>query len=92
MIAHHSITGCNLNTGDLFGSGTVSGPDDGSHGSLLEQTRGGKTPVQLEGGVERKFLEDGDTIVIRGWAGSDKDGLVGFGSCEGKVLEALPYA
>lgn len=90
MIAHHSITGCNLNTGDLLGSGTVSGPDDGSLGSLLEQTRGGKTSVQLLGGEERKFIEDGDTVIITGCAGTGEDGLVGFGSCEGQVLAAVP--
>lgn len=74
---------------NLIGSDTVSGPYDGPHGSLLEQIRGAKTPVQLPGGVERKFLEDGDTIIVRGWAGTEEDRLVGFGNCDGKILDAL---
>ncbi|PNH46855.1 hypothetical protein VD0004_g1304 [Verticillium dahliae] len=89
MIAHHTITGCNLRTGDLLGSGTISGPDAGTEGSILEQTQGGKVAIRLEGGEERKFLEDGDTLVIRGWAGKE-GALVGFGEVSGKIEAALP--
>ena len=89
MIAHHTISGCNLRPGDLFGSGTISGTEPGSQGSLLEQTQAGKQPLQLEDGEKRVFLEDGDTIVIRGWSGSDENGLVGFGECSGQILPAV---
>ncbi|CAK7229835.1 hypothetical protein SBRCBS47491_007382 [Sporothrix bragantina] len=87
MIAHHTISGCNLRTGDLLGSGTVSGIVEGTHGSLLEQTQGGKVAIEI-GGETRKFLEDGDTVVIRGWSGDNRDELVGFGECEGQILAA----
>lgn len=89
MIAHHTITGCSLQPGDLFGSGTISGTESGTEGSLLEQTQGGKTVVTLGGGEERKFLQDGDTLVIRGWAGED-GARIGFGEVSGIILEALP--
>ena len=88
MIAHHSITGCNLQPGDLFGSGTISGTEPGTEGSLLEQTGGGKATVTI-GSEERKFLQDGDTIVIRGWAGKDGE-KIGFGEVSGKIRAALP--
>ena len=87
MIAHHSISGCNLRAGDLLGSGTISGVDAGSQGSMLEQTQGGKMAMALEGGENRTFLQDGDTVVIQGWAGAG-DGLIGFGECSGKILAA----
>ncbi|KAF3356365.1 Putative ribosomal RNA methyltransferase C4F10.03c [Verticillium dahliae VDG1] len=89
MLAHHTISGCNLRAGDLFGSGTVSGFDAGTHGSFLEQTQGGKVAIQLKGGEERKFVEDGDTITITGWAGSVEGELVGFGECVGQILPAV---
>ncbi|EEY23057.1 fumarylacetoacetase [Verticillium alfalfae VaMs.102] len=89
MLAHHTISGCNLRAGDLFGSGTVSGFDAGTHGSFLEQTQGGKVTIKLEGGEERKFVEDGDTITITGWAGSVEGELVGFGECVGQILPAV---
>lgn len=90
MIAHHTITGCNLNVGDLLGSGTISGTEKGTQGSLLEATEGGKSPLQLPGSETRVFLEDGDTVRIVGWAGDEESGLVGFGDCVGQVLPALP--
>lgn len=89
MIAHHTITGCNLRPGDLFGSGTISGSEPGTEGSLLEQTKGGKVALKLEGGEERKFLQDGDTMVIRGWVGSGES-VVGFGEVSGTILAPLP--
>ncbi|KPM39750.1 Fumarylacetoacetase [Neonectria ditissima] len=89
MIAHHTITGCNLRPGDLFGSGTISGTEPGTEGSILEQTKGGKIPLKLEGGEERKFLQDGDTLVIRGSFGSG-DAVVGFGEVSGTVQAPLP--
>jgi fumarylacetoacetase len=89
MIAHHSVTGCNLRTGDLFGSGTISGDGSGTYGSILEQTQGGKHPVKLDNGEERKFLQDGDSIIITGVAGEVEGGLVGFGECTGQILPAV---
>ncbi|KAF6842598.1 fumarylacetoacetase [Colletotrichum musicola] len=90
MIAHHSISGCNLRAGDLLGSGTISGTEPGTQGSLLEQSQGGKTPIQLPGGLERRFLDDGDTVTIRGWAGEIDGELVGFGECSGKIVPPTP--
>ncbi|KAH6973133.1 hypothetical protein BKA56DRAFT_734844 [Ilyonectria sp. MPI-CAGE-AT-0026] len=89
MIAHHTITGCNLRPGDLLGSGTISGTEPGTEGSILEQTKGGKIPLKLEGGEERKFLQDGDTLVIRGSFGSG-DSIIGFGEVSGTVQAPLP--
>ncbi|KAK6706748.1 hypothetical protein SNK04_007767 [Fusarium graminearum] len=89
MLAHHSISGCNMRTGDLLGSGTISGLEPGTQGSLLEQTQGGKVFVQLDGGEERKFVQDGDTITITGWSGNADNGLVGFGECSGTILAAV---
>ncbi|KAH6976170.1 hypothetical protein BKA56DRAFT_523473 [Ilyonectria sp. MPI-CAGE-AT-0026] len=89
MIAHHTISGCNLRTGDLLGSGTVSGFEEGTHGSILEQTKAGKFPVEIGGGEVRNFLADGDTVVIKGWSGTNEDELVGFGECSGQILAAV---
>lgn len=90
MIAHHTITGCNLSVGDLLGSGTISGAEKGTQGSLLEATEGGKTPLQLPGSSEtRTFLEDGDTITITGRAGDEETGYVGFGECRGTILPPI---
>ena len=87
MIAHHTSTGCPLRTGDLFGSGTISGLDEGSLGSLLEMTQGGKKSYKLSTGKEKKYLQDGDEISIRGRAG-EPGAFIGFGPCLGKVLPA----
>lgn len=89
MIAHHTITGCNLRPGDFLGSGTISGPDSGTEGSLLEQTKGGKVAIKLNNGEERKFIQNGDTFVLRGSYGSG-DAKVGFGEVSGTILEPLP--
>ncbi|TKA62798.1 Fumarylacetoacetase [Cryomyces minteri] len=89
MLAHHSITGCPMNVGDLLGSGTISGVEQSARGSLLEQNENGKVSIKLEGGEERKFLEDGDTVRIKGVCGEEGDGLVGFGECVGKIEKAV---
>ena len=88
MIAHHTIGGCNLNPGDLLGSGTISGPGEGEVGSLIERTRGGKLSIDLPGGEERRFLEDGDTVILRAWCEKDSHQRIGFGECAGTVLPA----
>lgn len=89
MLAHHTVGGCPFNVGDLLGSGTISGTGAGERGSLLEQNENGKKPIKLNGGEERLFLEDGDSITLSGYCG-DKDGeLVGFGECTGKIEPAL---
>ncbi len=88
QLTHHTVNGCNIQVGDLYASGTISGPSPGSYGSLLELTFNGQKPLHLPGGEERKFLEDNDTIIMRGHA--ERDGVkIGFGSCEGRLLPAL---
>jgi len=85
IVAHHSSNGCNLQPGDLIGTGTLSTPSDGGLGSLLEISRGGKEPVELETGERRTFLEDGDEIVLRAWC--EGDGVrIGFGECVGRIV------
>ena len=87
QLAHHTVTGCNMDTGDLLASGTISGPDKGSFGSMLEITWRGTEPVTLPGGGERKFLLDGDRVTMRGWCQGDGY-RVGFGEVTGCVLPA----
>jgi fumarylacetoacetase len=89
LLAHHTVNGCNLQPGDLFGSGTLSGPTLDQAGALIELTAGGKNPVQLPGGESRAFLEDGDAIVIRGWCERAGAARIGFGDCRATVLPAL---
>ncbi len=87
QIAHHTVNGCNLNVGDVLASGTISGKNPDSFGSLLELSWGGKKPLQLPDGTTRSFLEDGDTVIIKGFAA--KDGIrVDFGEVRGTVLPA----
>ena len=88
MVAHHTVNGCNLNAGDLFGSGTLSGPAPEQAAALLELTVGGKHPVQLPNGEQRVFLEDGDTVALRGWCQREGAARIGFGACVGTVLPA----
>lgn len=88
LLAHHSITGCPLRTGDLVGTGTISGTDAESLGSLLEVTKNGTSSLVLQDDGERVFLEDGDEVVIEGYCGRG----VGFGSVCGLVLPAWPDA
>ena len=90
MVAHHTSNGCNLQPGDFLGSGTISGPDSTSCGSLLESTVGGTAPLTLESGEKRSFLEDGDEVIMRARART-ADGLsIGFGDCRASILPANP--
>ena len=87
QLAHHTINGCNVEVGDLYASGTISGSEPNSFGSMLELTWRGQNPLKLSDGTERKFIEDHDTIIMRGF--SEKNGIrVGFGEVRGKVLPA----
>jgi fumarylacetoacetase len=87
QLAHHTVNGCNIDVGDLYASGTISGPSPGSFGSLLELSWNGERPLTIAG-VKRVFLEDGDTVIMR--AHSEKDGMrIGFGECRGKILPPL---
>ena len=88
MVAHHSVNGCNLQPGDLFGSGTQSGPKPEEAGSLLELSAGGKQPLTLKNGETRTFLEDGDTVVMRGWCEKTGAARIGFGEVSATVLPA----
>jgi fumarylacetoacetase len=86
LVAHHTVNGCALQSGDLFGSGTLSGPRPEQAGSLLELTVGGKQPLKLSNGETRTYLQDGDSIVLKAFC--QRDGLrrIGFGECRGTVL------
>ena len=87
QLAHHAVNGCNIQVGDMYASGTISGPTSGSYGSMLELAWKGTKPIQLKNGTERKFIEDGDTVIMRGYA--ENDGLrIGFGEVRTKVLPA----
>jgi fumarylacetoacetase len=88
MVAHHSVNGCNLQPGDLLGSGTLSGPEPHQAGALIELTQGGRVPLQLPNGEQRTFLLDGDAVCLRGWC--ERPGLprIGLGECWGTVLPA----
>ncbi|TMH30802.1 MAG: fumarylacetoacetase [Betaproteobacteria bacterium] len=88
LVAHHTSNGCNLQSGDLFGSGTQSGPDVGQGGSLLELTHGGKQPIMLPDGETRTFLEDGDTVTLRGFCERAGQRRIGFGDCAATVIAA----
>lgn len=86
MVAHHTMGGCQLNPGDLFGSGTISGPGAGEAGALIELTRAGQSPVTLSNGEQRSFLEDGDAVILRGACTRGGAARIGFGECRGTVL------
>jgi len=88
IVAHHSANGCNLQPGDLIGTGTLSTESDGGLGSLLEISRGGKQPIDLPSGEGRSFLEDGDEITLRAWCEGDGGPRIGFGECIGRVVTA----
>jgi fumarylacetoacetase len=85
MVTHHTSNGCNLASGDLLGTGTLSGPMPGQGGSLLELTQGGKQPITLPGGEQRTFLLDGDTVILRGRCERAGFASLGFGECVGEV-------
>lgn len=87
QLAHHTVNGCNINVGDMMASGTISGKDESSYGSMLEIAWAGKKPLTLSDGSQRKFINDGDTVIMRGFA-SDADKRVGFGEVKSRVLPA----
>jgi fumarylacetoacetase len=88
QLAHHTVNGCNINVGDVMASGTISGPTENSFGSMLELTWRGTKPIKMSDGSERKFINDGDTVIMRGYA--EKNGVrVGFGEVKNKVLAAI---
>jgi fumarylacetoacetase len=88
LIAHHTVNGCNLRTGDLLGTGTLSGPGPEQGGSMLELSQGGKVPLTLANGERRSFLEDGDTVILRGRCVAEGRRAIGFGECRGTVMPA----
>jgi len=88
LITHHSINGCALRTGDLLGTGTLSGSTPEQAGSLLELSQGGSQPLQLSNGEQRSFLADGDSIILRAWCQREGARRIGFGECRGTVLAA----
>ncbi|CAP44365.1 fumarylacetoacetase [Bordetella petrii] len=88
LIAHHTVNGCNLQPGDLLGTGTLSGPEPDQAGSLLELTQGGKTPINLPWGEQRTFLQDGDQVIIRAHCQKPGYPRIGFGESSGTVLPA----
>jgi fumarylacetoacetase len=85
QLTHHTSNGCKVNSGDMMGSGTISGPTPSSYGSMLELSWGGKNPIKLSDGSERKFVNDNDTVTLKGFC---KNGSVriGFGECSSKLL------
>ena len=90
LLTHHTVNGCNLEPGDLLGSGTQSGPTPPEAGSLLELTAGGKQALALADGETRTFLEDGDRVMLRGWCERPPHVRIGFGEAAATVLPALP--
>ncbi len=92
MVTHHTMGGCNLQPGDLLGSGTISGPSPDQAGAIIELAKGGTAPITLAGGSgpteQRRFLEDGDSVIFRGWCEADGAARIGFGECRGTVLPA----
>lgn len=87
-ITHHSVTGCNMSTGDMLGSGTISGTEKSEYGSMLELCWGGKETIALPNGEERKFLLDGDEVNMTGVC-QGNGYTIGFGDCKGKIMPAL---
>lgn len=88
QLAHHTVNGCNMNIGDMLASGTISGPTPDSFGSMLEITWRGTKPVKMKDGSERKFINDNDSVIIRGYC--EKNGVrIGFGESRSKALPAL---
>jgi len=88
IVTHHASNGCNLQPGDLLGTGTISTPEDGGFGSLMEISRGGTKPIMLPNGETRGFLEDGDEIILSAAAHAEGFVSIGFGLCRAEVLPA----
>ena len=88
QLAHHTVNGCNMRVGDVLASGTISGPDEFSYGSLLELSKGGRSPINIAPGVDRTFLEDGDILTLSAWAG-EGGGRIQLGEVVGTVLPAI---
>jgi fumarylacetoacetase len=88
MLVHHTSSGCAMRSGDLIASGTVSGPEPESRGCLLERTWRGSEPIQLPDGTERKFLQDGDEIIMRAWCEMPGAVRIGLGRCAGTITPA----
>ena len=89
-MTQHTVGGCNLQPGDLLGTGTLSGPTLDQACALIELTTGGKNPLKLPNGEQRTWLEDGDTVILRGWCERAGAARIGFGECRGTVLPAVP--
>ena len=89
MVTQHTMGGCNLQTGDLLGSGTISGPTPDQAGAIIELTQGGKAPLTLNNGEQRAFLKDGDAVTLRGWCERDGFARIGFGENRGEILPAV---
>jgi fumarylacetoacetase len=88
QLAHHTVNGCNMQVGDMCGSGTISGPTPDAYGSMLEISWRGTKPVDMPDGTQRKFINDGDTVKMYGYC--EKDGLrIGFGEVSTEVLPAI---
>jgi fumarylacetoacetase len=90
IVTHHASNGCNLQAGDLIGTGTLSTISDDGLGSLIEISRGGSAPIALPSGETRSFLEDGDEITLKAWCERDGAARIGFGECVGRVVSAPP--
>jgi fumarylacetoacetase len=90
QLAHMTVNGASVHPGDLFASGTVSGPTRGSEGSLIELAWRGERPVELPDGTTRAFLHDGDRVELRGWAGRDPASRIGLGSVSGTIVGSPP--
>ncbi len=88
IVAHHASNGCNLQPGDLIGTGTLSTDQDDGLGSLIEISRGGSAPITLPNGETRSFLEDGDEVILRAWCEREGAARIGFGECVGRVVQA----
>ena len=88
QLAHHTVNGCNIEIGDMMASGTISGKEENAYGSMLELTFGGKKPLKLSNGMERTYIQDGDTIIMKGY--SEKNGIrIGFGEVRALILPTL---
>ena len=88
QLAHHTINGCNVNVGDMMASGTISGPEKHQFGSMFELTWRGTNPIKMKDGSERKFINDNDSVIMKGYC--QKNNIrVGFGECKAKLLPAI---